>query len=49
MLDAVDLDFVHCVVGRFWDMDRWVIVDRSGSLADSQLLTTLRENTDNTE
>ncbi|KAI4520294.1 hypothetical protein K525DRAFT_203997 [Schizophyllum commune Loenen D] len=32
-LDIVDMKTVQALVGRIWDIDRWAIVDRSGSLA----------------
>lgn len=39
-LEAVDLTCVHCVIGRIPDRGCWAIVDRSGSLAKTQLLAT---------
>jgi hypothetical protein len=31
--EVVDLTTVQCVVGRIWDRDEWVIVDRSDNVA----------------
>jgi hypothetical protein len=31
--EVVDLTTVQCVVGRIWDRDEWVIIDRSDNVA----------------
>lgn len=34
--EVVDITSIQCVVGRVRDRNRWVIIDRSGSLARAQ-------------
>jgi hypothetical protein len=36
-LEAIDIGFVQCVVGRVFDRGKWVIIDRSGSLAHADI------------
>jgi hypothetical protein len=36
-LEAVDLGLVQCVVGRIFDRGKWVIIDRSGERAHTDI------------